>query len=504
MFALMQQVIAPRDRRASPGAMGRIAALSAVLAMTSACTTTGAPVQTTKTPIGDVQLQFGLPANAAEEQRIYDQMDFQRATQAYIWAIPFVAMAEWKHAHTDEIGAAEGETVLYNSFKDKIGILTANLTTPYLITFGDLSKGPMIVEVPVGNTAGMVMDFWQRPMTDLGQAGPDQGKGGKYVLVGPGQNAPDASGYRVVKVTTNNFFAGIRVLDPGEQNLDAARKGFRIYPYAQRASPPAQRSRNVDNKPWSQVQPRGLTYWQRFDQFMQQEPVQERDRMVMAMLAPLGIEKGKPFQPNDRQKKSLEDGTLMGELMSMNISYAKRFPDSYYRKDAKWAYVIMFDPSQETPNYSQLDERTDYFYEAVTAASGMVSKTPGIGSAYLGAYKDKNDHWFDGSKTYRLHVPPNPPAKNFWSLTIYDTYNRVQIDSPTQVADISSRKPGLRKNDDGSVDLYVGPKPPAGWENNWIGTLPGKAWFAYFRFYGPTEGYFDRTYPLPDFEEASR
>ena len=112
----------------------------------------------------------------------------------------------------------------------------------------------------------------------------------------------------------------------------------------------------------------------------------------------------------------------------MNISYAKRFPDSYYRKDAKWAYVVLLDPKQETPNYSQLDERTDYFYEAVTSP-GMVSTTPGVGSAYLGAYKDKNNRWFDGSKTYRLHVPPNPPAKNFWSLTIYDTYNRVQIDT---------------------------------------------------------------------------
>lgn len=67
-------------------------------------------------------------------------------------------MAEWKHAHLNQIGAVENETVLYNGFKDKIGILTANLTTPYLITFGNLSKGPMVVEMPVGNTGGMVME----------------------------------------------------------------------------------------------------------------------------------------------------------------------------------------------------------------------------------------------------------------------------------------------------------------------------------------------------------
>src|SRR5262249_6238733 len=159
-------------------------------------------------------------------------------------------------------------------------------------------------------------------------------------------------------------------------------------------------------------------------------PVEERDRMITAMLAPLGIEKGKPFKPDARQTKALTDGAQMGGLMSMNISYEKRFPNSYYRADPKWAYVIMSDPNQQPPNYYELDERADYFYEAVTAASGMVSKTPGIGSAYLGAYKDKNNHWFDGTKTYKLHVPPNPPAKNFWSLTIYDTYDRVQLNNP--------------------------------------------------------------------------
>ena len=458
-------------------------------------------VETVKTPIGDIRLQFGLPADATEERRLYDQMDFQRATQAYIWAVPFVAMAEWKHAHLNAIGAGELETVLYTEFKDKIGILTANLTTPYLITFGDLTKGPIVIEMPVGNTAGMVMDMWQRPMTDLGQAGPDRGKGGKYLLVGPGQKPPVAEGFRVVRVATNNFFAGVRVLDPGQDKLEAAQKGFRFYPHAERANPPAQKSKGVGGRTWSGVQPRGLAYWERFNEYMQREPVHERDRMMMAMLAPLGLEKGKPFKPADREKQILTEGARMGELMSMNLSFAKRFPDSYYRDDAKWAYVIMFDPKQESRYYTELDERADYFYEAASAASGMVSKTPGVGSAYLGAYKDKNDRWFDGSKTYRLRVPPNPPAKNFWSLTIYDTYNRVQLDNPTQTADISSRKEGLRKNDDGSVDLYVGPKPPAGWEKNWIETIPGKAWFAYFRFYGPTEGYFKRSYALPDFEE---
>jgi hypothetical protein len=243
-----------------------------------------------------------------------------------------------------------------------------------------------------------------------------------------------------------------------------------------------------------------MDYWKSLDQVMQQEPVEERDRMTTAMLAPLGLEKGVDFKPDDRATKLLTEAALIGELMSMNISYAKRFANSYYRPDTKWAYVIMFDPTQETPNYSQLDERADYFYEAVTSSKGMVSTTPGIGQAYLGAYKDKNNDWFDGGKNYTLHVAPNPPAKQFWSFTIYDVYNRVGINNKTQTADISSRQ-DLIRNADGSVDLYFGPSAPAGKEKNWLQTNPGQAWFAYFRLYGPLEPYFNKSWKLNDIEK---
>jgi len=132
----------------------------------------------------------------------------------------------------------------------------------------------------------------------------------------------------------------------------------------------------------------------------------------------------------------------------------------------------------------------------------MVSTTPGIGQAYLGAYKDKDNNWFDGGKNYKLTVPASPPAKQFWSFTIYDTYNRVGIDNKTQNADISSRD-DLKKNADGTVDLYFGPQAPAGYEKNWLQTNPGKAWFAYFRLYGPEEAYLNRTWKLPDIETVN-
>jgi len=220
----------------------------------------------------------------------------------------------------------------------------------------------------------------------------------------------------------------------------------------------------------------------------------------MAMLAPLGIEKGKPFKPDARQKKLLEEATFVGEYMAMAISFDKRIEGSRYRPDANWQYVIMFHPSQEAEFYSQLDERTDYFYEAVTTTMGMVSKTPGVGQAYLGYYELAADgSRFDGGKNYRLRVPPNAPAKQFWSVTLYDVDTRSFIVTNEGIPDRSSRM-DLRKNADGSVDIYMGPTAPQGFESNWIPTAPGRGWFTLFRLYAPTEAYFDKSWPLPSIE----
>jgi hypothetical protein len=455
------------------------------------------------TPIGDLPLQLGLPADQAAIQKLYDEMDLQRASQAYLWGLPIVGFAEWQSSARTAFGAGDTDMVIYETIQDKLGILTANATTPYIGGLPDLSKtGPLVIEYPKGATAGGIGDFWQRPITDLGQTGPDKGNGGKYLIVGPDQKAPPASGYRVLHSPTNNIFIAFRVLDPDPEKAKALIAKFRIYPYSERKSPPRTRLLHPEGRAWSQVPPQGLAYWARLDDIIQREPVMERDRMIMAMLKPLGIEKGKPFAPDDRQKKILEEGAQLGEMMAQSIAFANRDGGIRYRPDARWEYAITMDPSQEAATYTQLDERTHYFYQAVTTSKGMVTKTPGVGQAYLATAVDKSGTWLDGGRNYRLHVPPNPPAKQFWSVTVYDALTRVLIDNGTGVADKSSRT-DIVKNDDGSVDVYFGPTAPAGMEKNWIPTLPGKAWFPLFRLYGPTEGYFDKSWPLPDIEPLS-
>jgi hypothetical protein len=155
------------------------------------------------------------------------------------------------------------------------------------------------------------------------------------------------------------------------------------------------------------------------------------------------------------------------------------------------------------PGFDQLDERAAWFYEAVVVLKGMLTQTAGVGQRYIAAYKDCEGNWLSGGNTYRLHVPANPPAKQFWSVTTYDKDTRQVVVTEQGRPDLSSRKEDLVKNNDGSEDVYFGPKAPKGKEANWVQTVPGKEWVTYFRFYAPTESFFDKSWSLPDFEKIN-
>jgi len=434
--------------------------------------------------------------------KLHEEMDFQRATQAYLWSLPLVSFATWQKAHEVTFGAKSGEVVVYDNYVAKLGILTANATTPYIISWFNLAEtGPLVVEMPAGLAAGFADDMWQRPLIDMGQTGPDRGNGGTYVIAGPGQEAELPAGAYLAESSTMNVFWGFRALDKDPAKADALLKALRIYPLSAAANPPATRIVDISGIRWSSTSPRGMAYWESLHAIIEREPVHERDRFFMAMLKPLGLEKGKPFTPNEQQTKLLTEAALVGEAMAKANDFEKRMDAAHYADGRRWHFALVLDPSQRAEFYDQLDERAAWFYEAVTTSSGMVTKTPGVGQVYLGTYKDESGNWLDGAKTYRLHIPAEAPVEQFWSMTVYDLDTRCLIDNPTQQADRSSRM-DLVTNDDGSVDLYVGPKAPEGLERNWVQTVPGKAWFSYFRLYGPTQEHFDRTWILPDFQEV--
>jgi hypothetical protein len=456
---------------------------------------------TIESRIGPLGFEGGYPTDAAVV-RLYDEMDFQRATQAYIWAIPIVSFMKWQERQETVFGMEDGDLVELRSFRDRMGILTPNATTTYLIGFLNLERtGPLIIDYPSGPTAGGVLDMWQRPVTDLGLTGPDQGAGGKYLILPPGQEAPPGSeGYRIFQSPTNNIFHAFRGLaaDPAEN--DAIKIGYQAYPYAQRDNPRKTRIIPVADKTWYAWPTSGMEFWQLVAKMLNEEPVHERDRMMVAMLKPLGIEKGRAFAPDERQQKILEQAAVVGEAMARANTYANRDKDAQlWGSESQWKLIILCAASQEATHHTALDERSAYFYEAVALSDGMTTKTPGAGQAYLGVRKDSKGQWLLGGNHYTLRVPPDAPAKQFWALTLYDTETRSLIDNEHELAGLDSRK-DLVWNADGSVDLFIGPAAPAGREKNWIPTVPGRGWFGLFRLYAPTEAYFDRSWVLPNLE----
>jgi hypothetical protein len=452
--------------------------------------------------VGHVDFDRGSPTKQGTEQ-LFEIQDFQRATQLYQWAIPAIGVMGWQRANKANGATGETDWVVYDNDTTRRGILTPTTEVAYVMGFPDLeATGPLVLDYPAGKITGIVIDSWERPQFDFGLTGPEKGAtGGKALLLGPGQKAPaDIAGYHVLHMPTRFAFIPYRILDRSEK--DKLSRATKIYPYSQRNNPPPDKV-IAATKDYKQSQPRGMAYWEALNELIQREPVEDRDRFFYAMLAGLGIEKGKPFAPDDRRKKLLEDAALLGEQISRAQTYEKRFiANDRYRPDARWEFALVVDPGQREANYDQLDPRTQFFYEAIGSSYAMITKTPGVGSIYLETYRDKDGDWLDGGKSYRLHIPPNPPMQQFWAVTVYDLDTRNLIRNESKKEEESSNTQGLQKNADGSVDLYFGPTAPAGKDSNWVQTVGNKFWFPYFRLYAPTQAYFDRSWPLPDIEKS--
>ena len=457
-----------------------------------------------QTRIGPLSFERGFPTEETK-RKVFDEIDYQRAVQAYLWAYPAVSFESIRVA-AKAAGMDLNEMVIADKYADAKGLwLTANDTTVYAMANVDLGKdGPIVVEVPPGAIVGLIDDFWQRSITDLGLPGPDADKGGKSLLLPPGYTGEvPQTGYHVLKGTMNNYnvmVRGIVVNNDLAGTVERVKK-MRIYPLKEAGNPKPAKFVSMTGMAINTLPPAGLEYWSRLSAFINNNPVQERDKFIMAMLKPLGIEKGKPFQPDSRQRGILEDAARMGDAMGrvMLFDGHERFSGATAFGGTHWNWVLLVNPTQNTDSYGQLDERLHYTYGAIYTSPGIGVMKAGPGSQYVQTFKDKDGNRMDGGKAYRLHVPPNVPAAAFWSLTIYDTATRSMMQNASNDAAHSSYDP-LKKNADGSIDLYFAPKAPAGLESNWIETVPGKGFYPMFRLYSPTAPLFDGTWKMPDVE----
>jgi hypothetical protein len=429
----------------------------------------------------------------------------RRAVDAVIWGAPAVTLDMMRQAYFRDAKASYNDIVWWPKGAGwKNQSLDVNPSVRYLFIFSNTrNDGPVVLDVPpaVGGAKllGTVMDTWQVPLIDVGVGG----KGGKYLILPPDYKGDVATGFIPLRPNTYNSYMLIRSI-VASMSADDTRAGdalvkqIRIYPLSKNASPPEPRFVDMTDKLYNAVVPYDETFFTSLARVLNEEPVQPRDMQMMGMLLPLGIERGKAFTPDAATRTQLKAAAAEAQawLIEGIISTCER-----YWPDEKWnipapAIAAKTEFLFETPNYFDVDAR------GITLASffGPVAKL-GAGSFYLNTYFDKNGGRLTGANSYRLHVPPNVPASEFWSLTVYDQTTAAFFRDSTHLA-VASLDKGLRKNADGSVDIYIGPKAPAGVESNWISTPPGKDWYPWFRFYGPEKAIFDKSWRLPDLEKV--
>ena len=456
---------------------------------------------------GGFALEGGYPERGSVAA-LYDELDYQRAVQAYIWAVPAVEMEVLTEGLEHDLGLSLTTVGVFENFLDANTVVaTGNGETIYAFGVIDLSQtGPVVVEVPPG-VLGFTMSGWQQPLEDIGPIGPDQGQGGRYLLMPPGSDQEPPPDHFVVRSDTYlvNWLVRGFVQDGKTEPAVAAIKTMRIYRLADAASPPPTQFLNISGRKATLIPVgenlSGLAYFEKVARFVEREPVREQDKQFLGMLVGLGIEKGKPFSPEERTKQILTRAAQTGHAITAAISFDSRNPNKLrWPGTSRWEELLLSEhPDFVTPNQVELDSRAGLYYQAAGAVKHILGKTVGVGSKYAATFKDSDGNWLDGSQNYRLRVPANPPVKDFWSVVVYDAETRSMIANDQGISSRNSYQQ-LAANDDGAIDLYFGPESPAGKEGSWVQTNPGTAFFLYFRWYGPLEPYFDKTWKLADVE----
>jgi hypothetical protein len=458
--------------------------------------------------IGKLTFDHGIPTEETSE-KLYDWLDYSRGVQAYLWSLPIMGHTQWRQTYLDEYDIKPNELIFAKRFNERSLVLTANESTPYLFGWLNVKDKAAIIEVPEGPIIGLMTDFWQRGLADFGVFGPNAGRGGTWVIHGPETRVdeiPTIEGAQYVESKTNNLWVLFRVNSPPEER-DALAAGILTGSHGEELR---SQLRDGENKVGRNYQPRGMRYWEMLHMILQEEPVEDRDRFFMYFLKELGIEKGKPFAPDERQRAILEEAAVVGEAMAKNFVFRERL-DGVLRDDG-WRLILgrvegsepgdAMDHTQTAGPVDRFDPRARYTYEATTTSPKIVYPKVGYGMGYAGIFLDSEERALAGDRSYVINVPADPPVAIFWAITVYDVDTRGMVRTDQERAERGSRHEGVRSLPDGTTPILVGPEPPpAGWEANWIKSIPGRAWFPYFRFYGPKQPYFDQSWKLPQIEE---
>jgi hypothetical protein len=431
----------------------------------------------------------------------------RRAVDAAIWAMPIVSLDAMRQAYFRDGKAKYGDIIWWpkgNAWKNQS--LTPNTSLRYLYVFlNTKDDGPVVLDLPPAangsSLLGTIADAWQVPLTDIGF----EGKGGKYLVLPPDYTGEVPSGYVSVRSKTYNTFTTIRSIvasnsEEDERKGDVLVKQIKVYSLAHAGNPPAQRFVDMTDIMYDGLVHYDESIYYSLAVMLNEEQVQPEDLQMMGMLLPLGIEKGKDFKPDTATVAQLKSAAA--EAHAWLLAKLPTFVENWW-PGSQWKVPVAPIAVQTgfkwtVANYFDVDSR------GIGFASFFLPPTKlGGGSFYLGANFDGGSQPLRGENTYRLHVPPNVPVSQFWALTVYNSDTSALFLNSTRPTRDSLDK-GMRKNADGSVDIYIGPKAPAGQESNWIYTPAGTSWFPWFRFYGPEKALFDKSWKMPDIEQVTR
>jgi len=471
-----------------------------LMLLVTACnktSSTNAPEINSKDTVADVF----KPAN------IREQILYQRGVETAIWGMPAVNFQLMYDAFA-KINGNYNQVVIWPKLLDwKNQTLTPNPDVIYLMPFFNTEKvGPVVLEIPPADNGvfnGSVMTYWQNAIEDVGPGGVDKGKGGKYLFLPPGYDKTKIpAGYIPLQSDTYRGYALLRSVLKSGSDADVATavaysKRIKVYPLSEASKNPSTVFVDASEKIYDSAIPYDISFYEALNKIVQAEPWLERDRAVIDPLRSIGIERGKTFSPDARTK----------EILTAAVNTAKEYLDFNYEsfapffKDTHWVFPA-------TPEFGKsIKENYQVADSYPTDNRGMLytviffsAKHIGESQYYLMQIVDKEGNALDGNSSYKLHVPANVPVKQYWSMTVYNRDTHTFIRN-AKWAGRSSQTPGLKRNSDGTVDLYFGPKPPESGESNWVPTDPKGKFEILARFYGPTPNLYNQSWKLNDIEK---
>jgi len=450
------------------------------------------------------------PSGSPEE--LVRHTSYRRAIEAVIWGTPAVNFDRMYQAMVHDAKAGEGSNkIVYWSrlFNWKNQTLTPNPDSIYFMPFFNTKNvGPIVLEVPSaegGSITGSIDDCWQTAIADVGPAGTDQGKGGKYLLLPPDYKGKIPSGYIPLETVNYQGYALLRSILKSNSAPDIAAavaygKRIKLYPLAQAAHPPQTSFTDAIDVVYDATIPWDMRYFESLNRIVQTEPWLPRDKAMIDQLRSISIEKGKPFSPDAKTQDILKQALAEAHAWLADKYENSYFPPPFY-PNGHWSLPASPEAVKgmatffADPDSYPVDSRGTMYTLGFFSA-----KRFGAGQAYLMTFKDKDGNKLSGSATYRLNVPPNAPVRQYWSATIYDRDTHALIRNAAWPSR-SSQTPGLQKNPDGSVDIYFAPKAPQGKDSNWVPTSAGNGFEVLFRLYGPDKAFAEKTWKLPDIEK---